>query len=150
MNLFVTDKCPVKSAAHLDNKRVVKMAVETAQLLSSALSYYGAKAPYRPTHMGHPVTRWVRATRANYMWTVEHLSALTAAYRLRFGRPHKCESLLPLFIRELWAIPDGPLTSFINCTGDYRHVSDVHLAYQLYLNDKWETDETPPKWEARL
>jgi hypothetical protein len=37
MNIFVTSDCPKLSAQALDNKRVVKMVLETAQLLSTAI-----------------------------------------------------------------------------------------------------------------
>ena len=36
MNIFVTSLCPRISAQVLANKRVVKMVLETAQLLSAA------------------------------------------------------------------------------------------------------------------
>ena len=38
MNIFFTSDCPVKCAVYLDDKRVIKMATETAQMLSTALT----------------------------------------------------------------------------------------------------------------
>lgn len=61
MNIFVTDISPIVSAQALDDKRVVKMILESAQLLSSAIfinsqSIYNDI--YKPTHLKHPCTIW--------------------------------------------------------------------------------------------
>ena len=61
MNIFVTSNCPILSAQALDNKRVVKMVLETAQVLSTAIfinsgiTYDGI---YKPTHLKHSCTIW--------------------------------------------------------------------------------------------
>jgi len=59
MNIFVTSNCPKLSAQALDNKRVVKMVLETAQLLSTAIfinSTITYDNLYKPTHVKHPCT----------------------------------------------------------------------------------------------
>jgi hypothetical protein len=28
----------------------------------------------------------------------------------------------------------------------FKHEKDVHLAYRLYLDERWKTDKIPPKW----
>ena len=43
MNIFVTSPDPAECAAVLADAHVIKMAVETAQILSSALHRMGAK-----------------------------------------------------------------------------------------------------------
>lgn len=60
-DIFVTDHCPRISAQALDNKRVVKMILETAQLLSTAIFINTNMAYdniYKPTHLKHPCTIW--------------------------------------------------------------------------------------------
>lgn len=49
-------------------------------------------------------------------------------------------------------IPDGELTKFPNCAArkeegiDYTHLDDVFEAYQLYMNDRWDTAKRTLKW----
>lgn len=54
MNIFVTDPNPKIAASHLDDLRLGKMCVETAQMLSVwAKPFDGI---YKPTHINHPCT----------------------------------------------------------------------------------------------
>ena len=87
MNLFVTYTCPKLSAAALDDARCVKAVLETAQLLSATCG-----GPYKPTHLHHPVTKWVLASPRNAAWALQHFAALCAEYTRRFDRTHACET----------------------------------------------------------
>jgi len=111
MNIFYVDQCPVKSAKSLVDKHVVKMILETAQLLSTAhriidgelyqgLSNSGRKAKrwrlkdtredilYSATHINHPSAVWVRQSVENYNWLVDHLFALSDEYTYRYDKQH--------------------------------------------------------------
>ena len=84
MNIFVTNTCPIKSAIILDDKRLIKMVLETTQLLSTTLSILGSeKAPYKPTHKNHPCSVWVRESLDNFLWCVEYGLALCDEYTLQ-------------------------------------------------------------------
>jgi len=145
MNIFASDINPKKSAINLDDKRVVKMVLESAQLLSTAISVCGEVAPYKPTHKNHPCSVWVRKTRSNYLWLLEHFKYLCQEYTARYNKTHKCEKYLTDFhYMQKW-IPDGPLTTHPNCT-IFKGVKNVYLAYKLCLNDKWCTDIRTPTW----
>lgn len=152
MNIFVSDKCPIKCAAYLDNRRVVKMVLETAQLLSTSIWYSQGVGPYKPTHHNHPCAVWARASQGNYWWLFNHFCALLNEYSLRFGRTHKCRQYLEEFRDKVSFIPAGPLQPFVNCAAnsslgiDYKMIEDTHLAYKLYLNERWDTDKIEPKW----
>lgn len=154
MNIFVTHKDAALSASYLDDKRVVKMCLETAQILSTALRLNGYTHDdvYKATHIHHPVVKWASETRLNYLWLLEHFQALCSEYTERYGKEHKCEQLLLTFLRLAHFIPKGFQTPFLNCaanksTGiDYSHVDNVHLAYKLYLADRWEHDKREPTW----
>ena len=68
MNIFVTSNCPKLSAQALDNKRVVKMVLENAQLLSTAIfinSDIIYNRLYKPTHLKHLCTIWAAESLAN-------------------------------------------------------------------------------------
>jgi hypothetical protein len=86
----------VKSAQSQDNYRVVKMILESCQMLCTTLNELHGKqvTPYRSTHKSHPSTKWVRASSANFESLVEHTMAMLEEYTERFGKIHKCASVL--------------------------------------------------------
>ena len=147
MNIFATNKCPVKSAKFLDDKRVVKMVLESAQMLSTAINHYKGVGPYKSTHMNHPCNVWVRSSRSNYMWLVGHFKALCDEYKKRYNKTHKCEQYLNLFIDNRIVIPDNPATEFVNCARnsglgvDFSAIKDTCEAYKQYLFNRWSMDK---------
>ena len=62
MNIFYLDKCPYKAAEVQYNKHVVKMILESAQMLCTAHHHYnnGDNVPYKKAHYNHPSTKWCR------------------------------------------------------------------------------------------
>jgi hypothetical protein len=130
------------------------MCLETAQLLSSAirLNGYNGSEAYKVTHHNHPSNIWTRSTRGNYKWLLAHFKALCEEYTLRYGKVHASSKLIPVFEANIHIIPDGEQTSFSNNARnitkgvDFTHEPDVHLAYQLYLSSRWETDKREPTW----
>ena len=82
MNIFVTDPSPYKSAQCLPDKHIVKMPLETCQMLSIVASEkwghgFGTLPklngePYK-TEKGafrnHPCTIWAQT---NFYWLIEH------------------------------------------------------------------------------
>ena len=86
----------VRSAQSQDNYRVVKMILESCQMLCTALNEQAGKqiTPYRSTHKNHPSTKWVCASSANFKFLVEHTMAMLEEYTARFGKTHKCTSVL--------------------------------------------------------
>jgi hypothetical protein len=149
MNIFAIDPDPIICAEELDNKRVVKMVLETCQLLSTAINVTGGIGPYRTTHVNHPCSIWVRETRANYDWTVEHFQALLSEYTHRYGKTHKCHQYLELFKARRIMFKDEPLTTHPNCT-TFKDVADVHKAYRLYMAQKWDNDKLKPSWAVKV
>lgn len=157
MNIFVTNTCPYKSAAALDDKRVVKMILESAQMLCTALRVYGVtdKSLYRSTHTTHPCNVWVRRSRSNYMWLYNHLEALCDTYSKSYNKMHKCEGMISHFVEHYKVIPDAPLTPFANCAANqslgvsFKHIQPTTKAYQMYLNARWAKDKRKPTWTGR-
>jgi len=155
MNIFATSPCPIESAKYLDDKRAIKMALESAQMLSTAINEYGGTGGYKSTHVNHPANVWARTTRANYMWLVSHFSALCSEYTLRYGKVHKCAAMYDHFLKAADLIPDGDLTPFVNCAANnslgvsYKFIHDTHEAYRLYLASRFRTDKRPPTWHRQ-
>jgi hypothetical protein len=152
VNIFVTSPCPIESAKALDNKRVIKMLLESAQMLSCAINENGGKAPYRSSHKNHPCNVWARTSTGNWDWLFEHYDALCQEYTRRTGKIHKSSELKQELLSLRSFIPTGERTAFVNCAANqekgvnYKHMTDVHKAYQLYLCDRWNSDKLTPKW----
>src|ERR1700744_5095204 len=154
MNIFAVDSDPVLCAQALDDKRLLKMILETAQILSSALSNLGywKSNLYRPTHVNHPCVQWAGASRRNFDWLVLYGIALGQEYKHRFGRFHRSVSVVMNASERFKDCPLDALsmTPFPNCTGwKGRSVQD---AYRAYLSvDKWTetsrwTKRSKPEW----
>ena len=90
MNIFYLDKCPVKAASFQYNKHVVKMILESAQMLCTAHHLLGnTNVPYKPTHKNHPSAVWVRQNAKHYQWLYNHMLALGNEYTKRYNKIHK-------------------------------------------------------------
>lgn len=149
MNIFATSDDPRRCALALDDKRLVKMALESTQILSAVMHNYGLAGPYRPTHQGHPCVLWAGVNRLNYDWLLEHLRHLGLEYSYRFGKDHRSLDHLRTLERFAPRVPwSGKLDEFPNCT-KYKEVADVYRAYRLHLSTKWAEDKRPPKWTGR-
>lgn len=106
MNIFYlyhnTKKC---AQAHVD-KHVVKMILETCQLLCTAIWLSGGEAPYKATHKNHPSAIWARANKSNWNWLKSLGLELCAEYTYRYGKTHKSEKIITnLTVPD--SIPDG-------------------------------------------
>lgn len=135
MNIFVLDTDPQNCARYHCNKHVIKMILETAQLLSTAHHVLDGTSPstYKKTHPNHPCAKWVRETSANYRWTWKLLDALCEEYTLRYGKKHKTEreQLIPLIVTPK-NIKDSPLTPWPQAMPDHHRRPDAVSAYRTY------------------
>ena len=74
MNIFYLDEDPVLAAQMHCDKHVVKMILESAQLLSTAHLLIDGdeladeRGLYKATHKNHPSSKWVRDSSENYEW----------------------------------------------------------------------------------
>ena len=90
MNIFYLHHSPYIAAKVQYNKHVVKMILESAQMLCTAHHVYGnaeqkLNVPYKQAHLNHPSTIWARQCRANYRWLYLHMLALGNEYTKRYG-----------------------------------------------------------------
>jgi Pyrimidine dimer DNA glycosylase len=144
MNIFITSPDPTDSAFALDDKRVIKMILESAQIMSTAIGLSGGKAPYKVTHKNHPVVVWSRQNKANYWWLFNHYKALCQVYYDRFGKRHKTLEHILTWNDGVFLLPEGELIPFVNCTP--HKDKDIFDAYKLTLNEKWASDKRHPRW----
>lgn len=157
MNIFVVHRNPVISAQSLADTHVVKMILETAQMLSTVLQAYGVPTTYKATHAHHPCTVWASKSAQNYAWLLKHGLALCDEYTHRYKRTHKTEALLR---GELHALPPGiPVigqTEFAQAMPDEYRNEDVVIAYRTYYINakasiaKWTNRDAPAWFEYKL
>jgi hypothetical protein len=98
MNIFVLHENPKQAARYHCDKHVVKMIVESAQIMSTAIHSKGKKGPYKPTHVHHRCVLWAQKCAANYVWLWELYAELLVEYTLRYKRVHKCQR----YMQELY------------------------------------------------
>ena len=99
MNIFHLHKDTEICARYHCDKHVVKMILESAQMLCAAHHILGNPddVPYKLAHKNHPCTIWVRENSLHYDWLYEHMMALGDEYTARYGKTHmsinKCKHL---------------------------------------------------------
>lgn len=153
MNVFASDPDPVRAALALADRHVVKMAVESAQILWTALHLAapGAVPPggYRPTHQGHPCVRWAAGSRDAYLWVADHGEALCAEYSYRYGREHG--SLGPLLAARAAAglVPPDPAPPPPQAMPEALRGPDPHEAYRRCLAAKYAAWGPGARWTRR-
>ena len=158
MNIFAIEKSPVDCAKSMVDKHVVKMILETAQLLSTAhrvidgqmIEYNkmvaGSLPPrwrktkkwelpdarenvlYSATHINHPSSIWCRASNNNYNWLYVHFLALLDEYTYRYGKVHKCSGLVDALKSTPHGINVGYLTPVTPAMPDEYKVPNDSLA----------------------
>lgn len=147
MNIFVLDLDPTLAARMQCDKHVVKMPLESAQMLSTAHQVFddssqpqAATLPfYKMAFKNHPCSIWARQNTANYLWLYEHFKALCAEYKFRYFKDH----MSWLKLGDALALPparvpvDVDVTPFAQAMPEqYKH-DDAVVAYrQYYVGEK--------------
>ena len=163
MNIFVLDECPIQSAQMQCDKHIVKMPLETAQMLCSVFHRHGQGhlVPYREVHKNHPCTLWAGDSADNFCWLVQHGMELCFEYTRRYNKIHKCQQVI-MDLRETdWGTlqyQDMEKTPHPQCMPDeYKstelriHSNAVRAYRRYYVNDKkdiakWEKSRPMPDW----
>jgi len=153
MNIFASFPCPVRSAQILDDSRIIKMPLESCQMMATVAQTLGCWQSLfpRPSHVHHPLTKWVAAGRENFDWLWEHAVAMDLERQLRFNNDHVHITLDACYRGKLHRLsrklPVGS-TPFVNCARnrelgiDFTHL-EVHRAYRSYLVARWKTQTKP-------
>ena len=150
MNIFVLHRNPVTAAQMQCDKHVVKMILESAQMLCTVVRVLGIEAPYKATHKNHPCTIWARSSQQNWDWLVEHALALCAEYTKRYGKIHKSQKHIEWCKSLAIRLPSFGLTPFAQAMPEQYKNPCVVKAYRAYYHGEkshfatWKTE--PPKW----
>jgi len=174
INIFYIDRDPTQAAQWMVDKHVVKMILESAQLLCTAhrvldgdeyidLSPAGRRIKrwrlndardeimYYATHINHPSAVWIRQSVSNYQWLVDHFFALNQEYTYRYGKTHKCYELgyymqSPPFNLKEWDFTEPPPAM----APEYIVSKDAVENYRNYYKvgkarmHSWKMREPPP------
>ena len=150
MNIFVLEDDPIKSAQSQCDKHVVKMILETAQMLCTVAHRQGFDAPYRATHKNHPCTIWTRQSKQNWDWLVKHGLALCEEYTERYGKVHKSQQHIEWCQSLSIRLPDTGLTPFAQAMPpQYKNKCPVTAYRAYYKGEKsgfatWKRNK--PRW----
>jgi len=161
MNIFRLHDDPYIAAQMHCDKHVVKMILETAQMLSTAYRVLSSEkladdvGMYKMAHKSHPSCVWIRNDVWNYYWAVSLLSALCEEYTYRYDKHHASERLLHYFQKH---VPYGiemkaQDMTFPQCMPDeYKVEGDPVSAYRKYYKGekayfaKWNRGREAPAW----
>ena len=161
MDIFVLDRDPVVAAQMQCDRHVVKMVLESAQMLSTAVNLLGGDARYKTAHVNHPCSVWARETAGNFLWLYDHGMALAKEYTERYGKRHKSEEVIQDCMYQweagwIWSGADPHLvTPHPLCMPDEYKTDDVVQSYRAYyLGDKvrfaqWNKTRPAPQWWAQ-
>ena len=136
MNIFFLHKHPVIAAQMQCDKHVVKMVLETAQMLSTAARAQGHDVGYKSAYPKHPMTLWVNQSADNFRWAWLHGMSLAKEYTNRYDKIHKSQEILEQL--ENYATGDeAHITEPPQCMPDQYKTDDYVTAYRnYYVGDK--------------
>ncbi len=158
MNIFYLDNDPETAARYHGDQHVVKMVLESAQLLSTAhhvLNPDGVSSArlYRPTHQNHPCSVWARSHAGNYLWLFALFTELCAEFGFRRGKVHRTSRLA----EDLSAPPDT-IAGYAAGSIPLPHVppptvmpdefirDDCISSYRAYYVLKWQSGAVKYNW----
>ena len=152
MNIFVLDTDPRTCAVYHNDKHVVKMILETAQLLCGVHHATDSQydIPYKLSHKNHPCAIWSRECYENYIWLCDLGLELCNEYTYRYGKRHKSEDIIEWCLLNVPNIPEkGDITPFALAMPDECKVGDAVASYRVYyMVEKrgmavWKNREVP-------
>ena len=155
MNIFFVNESSQLAAQDLCDKHVVKMVIESAQMLSAAHHINNPGAHYLPdlykcAFEHHPCTKWVRESNRHYAWLLSHTFSLLSEFTFRYHKVHSTQRLMRLLEHNPcehngWVDPP-------QCMPDqYKDPNNTVRAYRnYYVYEKWYMMEwrytDTPKW----
>ena len=156
MNIFFLDFDVEKCAKYHCDKHVVKMILETAQLLCSAhhvtihdTIHDTIHVPYKLSHKNHPCSIWVRESLSNYLYLCELGLALGEEYTYRYGKTHKSIEVIQWCLSNRPNIKDIGFTTPPLAMPDEYKVDSVVESYRNYYKGakstivSWKNREKP-------
>lgn len=159
MNIFILDANPRTAAQMAADCHVVKMPIESWQMLSGQFP-------------AHPCSQWISSNGSAKFWLYEHAIALCEEYTFRFGKTHAIQARLQEDFRSMeelrlsnkwsFSITLGMYEEIVSTAAlamphwyiDLKHPTTVHSYRRYYINksktlssSKFRyTCRKPPQW----
>lgn len=155
MNIFILDRDPILAAEYLCDKHIVKMPLESFQMLSTCHYVFNSNLDliYKPCYINHPCNIWIRKSQSNYNWLVEHTYAMHEQKLIRYEKPHASYvKLYNVLKNPPKGLEDIGLTDFVLAMPDVYKVNDPVQSYRnYYIGDKarfarWTEPAKVPYW----
>ena len=159
MNIFILDKDVKKCAQYHCDKHVVKMILETAQLLCGVhhvTAHDTVHVPYKLSHKNHPCAIWSRESLTNYLVLCELGLELCYEYTYRYGRRHKSQDVIEWCVTNKPSIVDIGYTQPPKAMPDEYKVDSVVESYRNYYRGAkvsfavWKNREKPFWFEEKI
>ena len=156
MNIFFLDFDTKKCAKYHCDKHVVKMILETAQLLCGVhhvtdhvTDKVTPQVPYKLSHKNHPCAIWTRESLSNYLYLCDLGLELCKEYTYRYGKRHKSQDVIEWCLMNKPDIVDKDFTTPPKAMPDEYKVGDVIQSYRNYYVGakkdfcKWKNRDIP-------
>lgn len=151
MNIFILAEHPETAAKMQHDKHVVKMVLESTQMLCSAFDPE-YEPPYKRAYYNHPCTVWARTSQENYEWLLLHGLSLAIEYSYRYNKTHASEKVINWCFNNYESLIDfpekGKTENALAMPDIYKTDNAVESYQRYYLGEKVEnakyTKRNPP------
>jgi len=140
MQVFVLDLDPKKAALYHNDKHIVKMPTESAQILCTVHHLISNRTdiPYRKTHIHHPCVKWVLESLSNYNWLLSLLYEQLKEYSYRYERVHATQRVYDWLLQNKPNLPNKEMTPFALVMPEQYITNDPVQSYRnFYIGDKF-------------
>lgn len=152
MNIFLLDHDIEHCAQYHCDQHVVKMILESVQMLCTTLNKMGLETPYRSTHSNHPCVIWAGESFDNFLWLKDLTLLLNDEYQYRFDKQQDHRSIDVLRSISHYRFGRRGLTPFVQAMPDeYKVPGNTVEAYRrFYIGEKQQfarwTRRDKPDW----
>ena len=156
MNIFLLHKDPKVAAEYHCDKHVVKMILESAQMLCSAYQRHFGKDDdlYKIAFPRHPMTVWVGDSLSNFLWLLNLLNNLLIEYTYRYDKTHATKDIHDKLLNKMNIIMDMKDNGFTEppqcMPEEYKHKDFITAYRNYYVGEKKRfakyTNREEPQW----
>lgn len=158
MNIFYLDPSPRRSVDFMSDKHIVKMVLESAQLLCTAHQILDSKTHidgvelYKVALKNHPSSVWVRSNIHHYNWLYDHFVELSNEYTQRYKKTHTTYSKLShVLLKPPRGIPSKQFEAPPQCMPDkYKTKSTITAYLKYYANEKLFNNNDKKRFAKQL
>lgn len=155
MNIFVLDTDLRKNAESYCDQHLVKMILETAQMMCTVVQEFGGVAPYKATHRNHPCTRWLMENGGNWDLLFDLVTKLNDEYKSIFNHTenHKSYNVIlglkkPTYVSNVFTGMFNAVTDDVrreNIVNTIKLYRDYYRSKSQNINMRW-TGRSKPSW----